>query len=124
MKRKSLLLCIALLLALSGHTQQVIDLSGTWQLAIGHQADYKDNVILPGSLLTNNKGEDVTIDTKWTGSLYDSSYYYNPYMEKYRRTGNVKFPFFLTPEKHYVGKGQAERTKLSSVSITASSMSA
>lgn len=109
MKRKSLLLCIALLLALSGHTQQVIDLSGTWQLAIGHQADYKDSVILPGSLLTNNKGDDVTIDTKWTGSLYDSSYYYNPYMEKYRRTGNVKFPFFLTPEKHYVGKAWYRR---------------
>ena len=104
MKRKSLLLCIALLLALSGHTQQVIDLLGTWQLAIGHQADYKDNVILPGSLLTNNKGEDVTIDTKWTGSLYDSSYYFNPYMEKYRVEGQMKFPFFLTPERHYVGK--------------------
>ena len=37
------------------------------------------------------------------GSLYDSSYYYNPYMEKYRKEGNIKFPFFLTPDKHYVG---------------------
>ncbi len=24
-------------------------------------------------------------------------------MEKYRQEGNMKFPFFLTPEKHYVG---------------------
>ena len=62
MKRISLLLCMALLLDLSGHTQQVIDLSGTWQLAIGNQADYKDSVILPGSLLTNNKGAAPNID--------------------------------------------------------------
>ena len=24
-------------------------------------------------------------------------------MEKYRKEGNIKFPFFLTPDKHYVG---------------------
>ncbi len=49
------------------------------------------------------KGDDVTVRTKWTGSLYDSSYYFNPYMEKYRIDGKVKLPFFLTPDKHYVG---------------------
>ncbi|MDY0154011.1 MAG: glycoside hydrolase family 2 TIM barrel-domain containing protein, partial [Prevotella sp.] len=58
---------------------------------------------LPGSMLTNGKGDLPSIDTKWTGSLYDSSYYYNPYMEKYRHTGSIKFPFFLTPEHYYVG---------------------
>ena len=54
-------------------------------------------------MLTNGKGDLPSIDTKWTGSLYDSSYYYNPYMEKYRHTGSIKFPFFLTPEHYYVG---------------------
>lgn len=49
------------------------------------------------------KGDDVTVRTRWTGSLYDSSYYFNPYMEKYRIDGQVKLPFFLTPDKHYVG---------------------
>ena len=49
------------------------------------------------------KGDEVTARTRWTGSLYDSSYYFNPYMEKYRIEGQVKLPFFLTPDKHYVG---------------------
>ena len=60
-------------------------------------------MFLPGSLLTNGKGDKVTVNTKWTGSLYDSSYYFNPYMKQYQVEGNIKFPFFLTPEYHYVG---------------------
>lgn len=39
------------------------------------------------------KGDEVTARTRWTGSLYDSSYYFNPYMEKYRIEGQVKLPF-------------------------------
>ena len=70
---------------------------------MGDSARYDDYVMLPGSMLTNGKGNDVDIHTQWTGSLYDSSYYFNPYMEPYRKKGQMKFPFFLTPEKHYVG---------------------
>ena len=62
-----------------------------------------DFINLPGSMPEKLKGDEVTAKTQWTGSLYDSSYYYNPYMEKYRKEGNIKFPFFLTPDKHYVG---------------------
>lgn len=56
------------------------------------------------------KGDDVTVRTRWTGSLYDSSYYFNPYMEKYRIDGQVKLPFFLTPDKHYVGVAWYQKT--------------
>ena len=83
--------------------QQVIDLAGVWDFAMGDSAVYSDYVVLPGSMLTNGKGKPVSTATQWTGSLYDSSYFYNPSMEKYRHEGNMKFPFFLTPEKHYVG---------------------
>lgn len=77
--------------------QEKIDLAGKWQSTMGE-------VLLPGSLLTNDKGDELSIDTKWTGSLYDSSFYHNPYMAKYRVAGRMKFPFFLTPNKHYVGE--------------------
>jgi beta-galactosidase/beta-glucuronidase len=30
-------------------------------------------------------------------------------MEPYRREGNIKFPFFLTPDKHYVGRAWYKR---------------
>ena len=84
--------------------QEVISLAGSWDLSLNDSTHYDDYVMLPGSLLTNGKGDPVTADTRWTGSTYDSSYYFNPWMEQYRREGNVKFPFFLTPEKHFVGK--------------------
>ena len=83
--------------------QESINLAGDWELSLGDSLHYNDYVMLPGSLLTNGKGDPVSVKTQWTGSLYDSSYYFNPYMEKYRVEGNMKFPFFLTPETHYVG---------------------
>ena len=102
--------CALCILSLPASAQETIDLAGTWDLSLGDSTHYDDYVMLPGSLLTNGKGNDVTIDTKWTGSLYDSSYYFNPYMEKYRKAGNLKFPFFLTPENHYVGQAWYRRT--------------
>ncbi|MDE7409689.1 MAG: beta-glucuronidase [Muribaculaceae bacterium] len=81
-----------------------IDLSGSWQFGYGDTPVYKDKINLPGSMLTNGKGRDVDTETKWTGSLYDMSYYYSDLYAPYREHGNIKFPFFLTPDKEYVGK--------------------
>ena len=89
---------------LASQAQEVISLEGSWDLSIDDSVSYNDYVMLPGSMLTNGKGVPVTVDTRWTGSTYDSSYYFNPWMAQYRQADNVKFPFFLTPEKHYVGK--------------------
>lgn len=86
----------------SSHAPSVIDLSGTWQFAMGTK-HYQDRVTLPGSMLTNDKGEKPSLTTPWIGSIYDSSYYHNPVMAPYRRKNNIKFPFFLTPNRHYVG---------------------
>ena len=95
--------------------QDILSLAGAWDFSTAADtatapANYTDYVMLPGSMLTNGKGEQVTARTVWTGSTYDSSYYFNPYMEKYRRDGNVKFPFFLTPDRHYVGAAWYRRT--------------
>lgn len=92
------------MLAGGGSPVKRINLAGQWQFATSEKPNYTDRITLPGSMLTNGKGEEVGLETKWVGSLYDSSYYYNPYMAKYRVKGNMKFPFFLTPAKHYVGK--------------------
>lgn len=92
------------------HAQQTIDLAGTWRFGTGEHPTLNETITLPGSMLTNGKGNEVTAATEWTGSTYDSSYYFNPHMEKYRVPGQVKYPFFLTPEKHYVGHAWYERT--------------
>jgi len=110
MKRNLFLLLAILSCASYSQAQHVIDLSGSWQFAMGDEPCFDDYVMLPGSMLTNGKGNPVTVNTKWTGSLYDSSYYFNPYMEKYRHAGEMKFPFFLTPARHYVGNAWYQRS--------------
>lgn len=102
---------------------QTIDLSGTWQFQLDregkgvenkwYETDYQMNdvITLPASMPQQLKGDDVSVDTKWVGSLYDSSYFYNPYMAKYRNPGkDLKLQFFLTPDKHYVGKAWYKKT--------------
>lgn len=114
---------ICVLVGLRVSAQQVISLEGAWDFRMGDTEaktvpeSYDDYVMLPGSMLTNGKGNPVSVRTQWTGSLYDSSFYFNPYMEKYRResgaegeTGEMKFPFFLTPERHYVGAAWYHRS--------------
>lgn len=97
-----------------------IDLQGTWRFAIdsldkGIQEKWftrklGDKIQLPGSMLENNKGNLVTLQTQWTGSIYDSSWYFNPRMAKYRQGLRPKFPFWLTPRKHYIGAAWYQRT--------------
>ena len=98
---KNLILTLVLVtINIVGTCAQTINLSGKWHFRSERE---QGTVKLPGSMLTNSKGDPVTVDTKWTGSLYDSSFFFNPYMEKYRVEGKMKFPFFLTPNRHYVG---------------------
>ena len=104
-----ILLFLLLILCTPTQAQQTIPLDGEWQFAIDRSRDgvrpkrYAEKIHLPGSMLTNGKGDPISIHTQWTGSLYDSSYYFNPRMEPYRHEGRMKIPFFLTPERHYVG---------------------
>lgn len=111
--KKTVLALYLLLACCALKAQKSIDLSGEWGFSMdrldkGEQEKWfsrlpDDRINLPGSMPEKLKGDEVTAATQWTGSLYDSSYYYNPYMEKYRKEGNIKFPFFLTPDRHYVG---------------------
>ena len=86
------------MLGMTMQAQQVLSLAGGWDFAIGDEQNakgigprthYDDFVMLPGSMLTNGKGNPVSVETQWTGSLYDSSYYFNPVMEAYRQPGQM-----------------------------------
>lgn len=108
----SILFVLASTLTVAGQNRS-LNLSGKWNFQIDRQdmgvkelwfrKSLDDSINLPGSMPEKLKGDNVNVRTQWTGSLYDSSYYFNPYMEKYRIEGQVKLPFFLTPDKHFVG---------------------
>ncbi len=72
-------------------------------------SNFTQTIMLPGALRDYNIGDELTLFTDWTGSIYDSSWYFNPAFEKYRKEGNIKFPFWLTPVKHYKGMAWYQR---------------
>lgn len=109
------ILCLSLLLTSFNLTfgQKEIDLSGDWQFEIDKEDNgvvnrwysrtLLDNIKLPGSLQEQQKGDLPNVNTQWTASLYDSSFFFYPAMERYRLEENFKVPFFLTPQRYYVG---------------------
>ncbi len=94
-------------------TVQKIDLAGEWNFAIDSldkgipekwfDLTLTDKVVLPGSMTTNGKGDDITLKTPWIGQIVDSSFYKNPEYAKFREPGNIKIPFWLQPVKYYKG---------------------
>lgn len=121
MKIRSLFILISIcMLSCQYEIDNKIDLSGEWQfqidsLDIGIQEKWFNNKLndvinLPGSMTTNGKGYDVSVDTKWTGGIVDSSWYFDEKYAKYREPGNVKIPYWLQPVKYYAGAAWYQKT--------------
>jgi len=105
---RNLLLALAMCVCLQSGAWQTLNLQGRWHVKAQSAVDddfaiNNHTALLPGSNLTNSIGYEPSLKTRWTGSIYDSSFYYNPSMQRYRDAQPVKFPFFLTPNKHFVG---------------------
>jgi hypothetical protein len=104
---------ILLLAATMAATAQTLPLAGQWRFKIDQEdkgvtekwflQNLDDHIRLPGSMAQNGKGDDISLKTPWTGTIYDSSFYFNPHLAKFRKPGNIKLPFWLTPSKYYVG---------------------
>ncbi|HEU4553519.1 MAG TPA: glycoside hydrolase family 2 TIM barrel-domain containing protein [Chitinophaga sp.] len=98
----------------------VIDLSGKWLFQVDSldkgvtqkwfTQTLTDHITLPGSMTTNGKGDDITVNTPWTGSIVDSTWFFDPAFSKYRVPGQVKVPFWLQPDKYYKGAAWYQKT--------------
>lgn len=111
---------ITLLLTTCSHSFNELDLSGSWgfrtdpgdmgieQAWFNRQMDTM--VSLPGSMAENGKGNPVSPDTRWTGSIMDSSYFLLDRYARYRKAGNIKIPFWLQPKLHYLGAAWYQKT--------------
>ncbi|MGB2866626.1 MAG: sugar-binding domain-containing protein, partial [Sedimentisphaerales bacterium] len=96
-----------------GKEADTISLAGQWSFRLdpkdaGQQEKWyagklAESIELPGSTAENGYGDDLSIDTKWTGRIVDKSWFTEDKYEKYRQAGSIKIPFWLTPVKHYVG---------------------
>ena len=115
MKRLLVLTALAAtgLLARALPADDVLPLDGKWRFQLDRaDAGLQENwaakklanrIHLPGSLPEQGIGDDVTMNTVWTGGIVDPSFFTAPEFEKYRQPGKVKLPFWLTPEKYYAG---------------------
>ena len=117
MKTKLLLLLfIILIFTISSCTQNeqsTIDLSGEWKFQMdpndkGEQEEWfnqnlSESINLPGSMVENGKGYDITLETEWTGFVTDTNWVDNPNFAPYHKPQNIRFPFWLQPEKKYTG---------------------
>lgn len=96
-----------------------LDLSGTWQFQldpddVGVQEGWwrrslPDRITLPGSLQAQGYGNDVTVDTPWVGFIRDREWYKDPNYAPYQPKEGIRFPFWLQPEKHYIGAAWYQR---------------
>jgi len=97
-----------------------IDLAGKWAFQIDsldqgitqkwYANSLAGNITLPGSMTTNGLGSDITINTPWTGSIEDSTWFQSPAYAQYRKPGNIKVPFWLQPAKYYKGAAWYQKT--------------
>jgi hypothetical protein len=64
---------------------------------------------LPGSLLEQGIGDEISVDTKWTGDIVDRSWFTAPQYARYREPGHIKVPFWLQPNRYYAGAAWYQR---------------
>ena len=96
-----------------------LPLAGVWRFALDRDdagireswfaKDLAGRIDLPGTLPAQGIGDEVTAATKWCGTILDKSYYSAPEYAPYRRLGNFKIPFWLQPDKYYVGAAWFQR---------------
>lgn len=106
-------ICSAFVLSCESKKANSLNLSGDWRFKTDvsdkgiaqkwYAQKLSETIKLPGSMVENNKGDDITVNSKWTGQIVDSTWFRDEKYAKYRKEGNVKMPFWLQPEKHYIG---------------------
>ena len=99
--------------------EEAMSLAGEWSFRldpddVGKQEKWysqrlSDTIRLPGSLQEQGYGFDIGLHTQWTGRVADKACYQMPRYAKYREPGNIKVPFWLNPDKHYVGVAWYQR---------------
>lgn len=96
-----------------------IDLAGLWRLRLDedncgireewYRQKLSGRVMLPGSLPVQGIGQSPSTETQWIGDIVDRSWFSAAAYAPYRQPGNIKIPFWLQPETHFVGAAWYQR---------------
>ncbi len=112
------IISIAYTVVASSVIAESVSLSGNWQFGLDPDCDHNshqlitkslvDTIQLPGVLTAQGFGDPVSMETQWTGDLRQS-WYTDPYYRQYQTNENFKIPFWLQPDRHYVGRAWYQR---------------
>ncbi len=112
-------LLVALFAVSAACAADLISLDGQWRFELDRKGigieqrwfarNLPGQVRLPGTLTGQGIGDDISLDTPWTGSIVDKSFFTAPEYAKYRQPGHIKVPFWLQPDKYYAGVAWYQR---------------
>jgi hypothetical protein len=95
-----------------------VKLGGTWSVQLDREdrgeveqwfaRELSSAIILPGVLTAQGYGDPVSMQTQWTGNL-SKTWTSDPYYRQYQTPENFKMPFWLQPDRHYVGAAWYQR---------------
>ncbi len=95
------------------HETESINLAGEWQFQmdpddVGEKekwfnTDLPETVKLPGSMVENSKGYDITLETEWIGNVKNKQWFEDPSYAPYFDSENIRYPYWLQPDKKYTG---------------------
>lgn len=117
---KSITLLIIGLVSIAQSNAMQIDLSGQWRLKSDKDdkgleqkwfaSDLKDagTIHLPGSLQEQGFGDKPSAKTEWTTRI-GKELLSDPRFQNYIQAEDFKSPFWLTPQRHYVGPAWYQR---------------
>ena len=119
--RLTLLLTLTVSLSARAAEEPLIDLAGTWSFRLDPNDQgitsvwwqspiLPDRIQLPGALQSQGFGNEITVQTDWTGQIVDRAWFESPAYDPYRQPENLKVPFWLQPLRHFVGPAWYQRT--------------
>ncbi|TVQ26844.1 MAG: glycoside hydrolase [Spirochaetaceae bacterium] len=93
-----------------------INLNGTWKAVLDPEDQGRDArwflgtagaeehmVELPGAIQNQGIGEPPGPSTHWIGSEFGREYFEDPRYEPYRHAESYKYPYWLQPDRRYIG---------------------
>ncbi|MCG6189546.1 sugar-binding domain-containing protein [Maribellus maritimus] len=108
-----LILFVTILSSCSSNDLLKIDLSGEWQFRMDpkdqgidehwFEKELSETVLLPGSMVENGKGYDITLETEWIGGVQNPDWIKDPNYAPYVDQDDIRFPYWLQPEKKFTG---------------------
>lgn len=111
----SLLIVLTALMPVFGGT---LDLSGSWQFALDpnrsgeeqewFQQNMSATIELPGSIQEQGMGDKPSLQTEWTSGI-GMELLKDPRFAEYVEAEDFKCPFWLTPDRYYVGQAWFQR---------------